>query len=349
MDKLTINNIHKHYEDAPLLTGVNLSIQSGEILCLLGRSGSGKSTLLRIVAGLEHSEQGEICWNGQNLEGVPAHLRYFGMMFQDYALFPHRNVAENVAFGLEMKKQPQKEIAALVNEALSNVNMAGFALRSIAELSGGEQQRVALARALAARPRLLMLDEPLAALDRSLRLDLQKELSEHLHEAGIPVIYVTHDQEEAVALGDRMAILTGGKIVQNGTPRQVFETPANRLVAEFLGMKNFLEGRVESSEPIVVSTVLGEFSVDQSDHAVTTGSSVTLIIPTENCLKAESQPLNNSIQGRVSTCDFRRDGFLITVLTAADSIFEFLVKEEVQIGFLITLHVPPTSIKVMKG
>jgi ABC-type Fe3+/spermidine/putrescine transport system ATPase subunit len=347
MDRLTINNIHKHYEDAPLLTGVNLSIQSGEILCLLGRSGSGKSTLLRIIAGLERAEQGDVIWNDQNLEGVPAHLRHFGMMFQDYALFPHRNVAENVAFGLEMQSISPNEVTTLVSEALTKVNMAGFARRSIAELSGGEQQRVALARALAAKPRLLMLDEPLAALDRSLRLELQKELSDHLHEAGIPVLYVTHDQEEAIALGDCMAILSEGKIVQCGKPRQIFETPANRLVAEFLGMKNFLQGRVVSIEPAEVSTLLGNYKVDRIGHDVTPDSSVTLVISTENCSKIDNQSAQNAIQGRVITCDFRRDGFLITMVTAADSTFEFLIKEEVQIGSLITVHIPPESIRVL--
>ena len=179
-------------------------------------------------------------------------------MFQDYALFPHRNVEENVAFGLEMMRLPKKKISEMVKESLERVNMEAFAQRSVAELSGGEQQRVALARALAAQPRLLMLDEPLAALDRSLRLELQQELSVQLHQAGIPVIYVTHDQEEAVILGDRLAILHDGVIVQNDTPQQVYAAPANRWVAEFLGMKNFINGRVTSVNPLIVTTTPGE-------------------------------------------------------------------------------------------
>src|SRR5512133_1086434 len=240
MPVLTVKDIHKDYDGAPLLNGVSFEVHGGEILCLLGRSGSGKSTMLRIIAGLENAESGDILWDGVSMLGVPTHQRNFGLMFQDYALFPHKNVAENVAFGLVMQHLPAAEIRKQVRESLERVNMAGFANRSVAELSGGEQQRVALARALAAKPRLLMLDEPLAALDRSLRLELQEELHSLLHQPELPVIYVTHDQEEAVILGDRLAILHEGVIVQNGTPQQVYATPANRWVAEFLGMKNFI-------------------------------------------------------------------------------------------------------------
>ena len=169
---LEIRDIWKSYEGQPLLNGVSFSLEAGETVCLLGRSGSGKSTLLRIIAGLETAERGQVLWQGQDLSAVPVHLRQFGLMFQDYALFPHRDVAENVGFGLRMQGLSKAEISLRVAEALEQVNLAAFAKRRVTDLSGGEQQRVALARALAPRPRLLMLDEPLGALDRALREQL---------------------------------------------------------------------------------------------------------------------------------------------------------------------------------
>lgn len=185
---LEIKNIQKNYEGAPLLKGISFEVENGETFCLLGRSGSGKSTLLRIIAGLEIADSGDVIWNGQNMNGIPTYQRNFGLMFQDYALFPHMNVSENVAFGLRMQGLARPQIVSAVKDALDLVNMGGFAERSVTDLSGGEQQRIALARALAPKPHLLMLDEPLAALDRALRMELQEELRSLLKRAGIPAI-----------------------------------------------------------------------------------------------------------------------------------------------------------------
>ena len=182
--RLSLHEITKNYEGKPLLNGISFEVVSGETLCLLGRSGSGKSTLLRIIAGIESADGGSVQWDGEDLGECPTHLRRFGLMFQDYALFPHQNVAENVAFGLRMQGVTRAEIDRRVKAALEQVNMAGFANRRVTDLSGGEQQRVALARALAPAPRLLMLDEPLAALDRALRQQLQQELREVLQRTG---------------------------------------------------------------------------------------------------------------------------------------------------------------------
>ncbi len=192
---LTVENIYKTYEDQPLLKGVSFTVGAHESVCLLGASGSGKSTLLRIIAGLESAESGRILWQSQDLKPVPVHRRQFGLMFQDYALFPHRTVAENVAFGLRMQNLPRPEITNRVAEALDQVNLGSFSGRRVTDLSGGEQQRVALARALAPRPRLLMLDEPLGALDRALREQVMEGLRRLLHATGIPAVYVTHDQD----------------------------------------------------------------------------------------------------------------------------------------------------------
>ena len=237
---LSVRDIYKTYEGAPLLNGLSFDLAQGEIIALLGTSGSGKSTLLRIIAGLEEAESGAVYWDGIDLAQTPAHQRGFGLMFQDYALFPHRNVYDNIAFGLRMQKRPEAEIKKIVGEWLKSIRMESFAKRPVTELSGGEQQRVALARALAPDPCLLMLDEPLGALDRGLREELTKELRQTLRDSHKPVIYVTHDRQEAFGLADRLLILHDGVIVQDGSPQELFERPANAWVAEFLGLGNLI-------------------------------------------------------------------------------------------------------------
>ena len=276
---LEIKNIHKTYEGKPLLQGVSFTVQAGETVCLLGASGSGKSTLLRIITGLEDADSGEVFWEGKTLQGVPVHLRRFGLMFQDYALFPHKNVAENVAFGLRMQRLPKAEIQERVSEALERVNLGAFARRRVTELSGGEQQRVALARALAPRPRLLMLDEPLGALDRALREELSTELRQLLHQTGIPAIYVTHDQEEAFTLADRIVLLHAGKVEQDGPPVEVYAHPNTAWAAGFLGLTNLLPGKVVCTSPLQVETRAGVFTpMDDPSSQWSDGQPVTLLV-----------------------------------------------------------------------
>jgi ABC-type Fe3+/spermidine/putrescine transport system ATPase subunit len=235
---LELRRISKTYEGKPLLLDVSLLVASGETICLLGASGSGKSTLLRIIAGLESPEAGQVCWNGQEIASLPPHLRDFGLVFQDYALFPHLDVFDNVAFGLRMRETPKDAIETRVRESLELVNLRGFESRRVTELSGGEQQRVALARALAPRPRLLMFDEPLGALDRTLKDDLLHELRAILHRTKIPAIYVTHDQQEAFAIAQKVMLLHDGVIVQSGSPDEVRANPVNAWVADFLGVQS---------------------------------------------------------------------------------------------------------------
>ena len=234
-----------------MLHDVSLTADAGEIVCLLGPSGCGKTTLLRIVAGLENPDAGRVIFAGQDLAGVPAHRRNFGLMFQDYALFPHRDVAANVAFGLRMQGRAAGELAGRVGEMLALVALAGYETRRVTDLSGGEQQRVALARSLAPGPQLLMLDEPLGALDRALREQLMNELRLILKRVGVTVLYVTHDQEEAFAVADRVVIMRarpelgeGGRVEQADTPQAVYRHPATAYVAQFLGFRNLLEGVV---------------------------------------------------------------------------------------------------------
>jgi ABC-type Fe3+/spermidine/putrescine transport system ATPase subunit len=218
-----------------VLRDVDLSVAAGESVAVLGPSGSGKSTLLRAIAGLVPVESGSIIWEGKEITGVPTHQRGFGLMFQGYALFPHLDVAANIGFGLRMMNLPPAEIETKVADALALVGLDGFGARSIADLSGGERQRVALARTLAPEPRFIMLDEPLGALDRALRDRLMLETRQILEERAVTALIVTHDQEEAEALSDRLALMRDGTIVQSGTLDELRADPADEWVKEFLG------------------------------------------------------------------------------------------------------------------
>ncbi len=238
---LKIENISKSYMPAtPVVNKVTLAVQAGEIVSLLGPSGCGKTTLLRMVAGLEQPDQGQITLAGQDLRQLPVHQRNFGLMFQEFALFPHRTVAENVAFGLRMAHQSRAQIRTRVQEVLALVSLQGYDDRSIFALSGGERQRVALARSLAPNPRLLMLDEPLGSLDRALREELMVELRLILKAVGVTALYVTHDQQEAFAVADRLVVMRRGQIEQVGSAQAIYHTPANTFVARFLGFQNLL-------------------------------------------------------------------------------------------------------------
>jgi len=256
---LRLDHVLKSYPDGWTLSDVSFSVEEGEIACLLGPSGCGKTTLLRLIAGLEMLDGGRILLDGADVSAVPPHRRGFGLMFQEYALFPHKDVWGNVAFGLRMQGEEREATAARVAEALALVGLAGFERRDVNQLSGGERQRVALARSLAPRPRLLMLDEPLGALDRSLRERLLDELPDILHRAGATAITVTHDQEEAFALADRVVLMRAGRMIQTGAPEEVYRRPASAWVARFLGLTNLVQARPVGDG--VVETPLGPFKV----------------------------------------------------------------------------------------
>jgi len=259
MPLLELCSVCKSYPDGWTLTDVQFTVRRGEILCLLGPSGCGKTTLLRLIAGLEIYSEGRILMNGRDVTPIPPHERGFGLMFQEYALFPHKDVLGNVAFGLRMQGDDRETVAARVAEVLNLVGLTGFEHRDVNQLSGGERQRVALARSLAPQPSLLMLDEPLGALDRSLRERLMKELPDILRRANVTVITVTHDQEEAFALADRVVLMRQGRVVQVGTPEQVYRWPTSAWAARFLGLTNLLDARV--IEHGLVETALGALQV----------------------------------------------------------------------------------------
>jgi ABC-type Fe3+/spermidine/putrescine transport system ATPase subunit len=318
---LEVQHIFKSYEGKPLLKDISFQVDAGETVCLLGASGSGKSTLLRIIAGLEDADSGSISFNNVDLTSTPAHLRDFGLVFQDYALFPHLNVKDNVAFGLKMRRLPQDEISQRVTNALEMVNLSGFVDRRVTDLSGGEQQRVALARALATRPRLLMFDEPLGALDRTLREDLLHELRTILRQTNIPAIYVTHDQDEAFTIAARVLILHDGEILREGTPVDVWADPRSAFVARFLGLGNVFQGEITDKsreESWKVESGLGYFIV-QCPHKHSTGDIVHLLArpmsaENERLLSTPETPLNsNIIHGAVTDVIFQQDRFKVNL------------------------------------
>jgi ABC-type Fe3+/spermidine/putrescine transport system ATPase subunit len=246
MSLLSIRNVAKSFGHAPVLRDVSLELAAGEFLTVLGESGSGKTTLLRLLAGFERPDGGEIHMDGERIDRLPPNQRGVNTVFQHYALFPHLSVFENVAYGLRARKAPKEEIAPRVNTALAQVKMGEFTKRRPTQLSGGQQQRVALARALVNRPKLLLLDEPLSALDARLRREMQVELKSLQREVGIAFLFVTHDQEEAMALSDRIALLRAGELEQVDTPRGIYNRPRTAYAANFVGLTNLLRGRVEN-------------------------------------------------------------------------------------------------------
>lgn len=240
---ISFHNVVKKYEDdETVLKGVDFDIEQGKFYTLLGPSGCGKTTILRIIAGFSEATEGDVYFEGQRINDVPANKRQVNTVFQDYALFPHMNVFENVAFGLKIKKMPKKQIEKKVKEALHLVQLAGYENREISEMSGGQRQRVAIARAIVNEPKVLLLDEPLSALDLKLRQDMQYELRELQQRLGITFIFVTHDQEEALAMSDEIFVLNKGEIVQSGTPVDIYDEPINHFVANFVGESNIVDG-----------------------------------------------------------------------------------------------------------
>ena len=239
---IELKNITKSFDGEPVLKGINLDIYDNEFLTLLGPSGCGKTTLLRLIGGFETPDEGEVVFLGQVINDVPPHQRNVNTVFQKYALFPHLNVFENVAFPLREKKVPKDEIEKRVTEMLSLVALSGFERRNITSLSGGQQQRVAIARALIGQPQVLLLDEPLGALDLKLRKDMQVELKKIQQQTGITFIFVTHDQEEALSMSDTVVVMSEGKIHQIGTPIDIYNEPVNAFVADFIGESNILDG-----------------------------------------------------------------------------------------------------------
>jgi len=345
---LELKHIEKNYNRLPLLEDVSFSVGKDETVCILGPSGGGKSTLLRIIAGLEKPAAGQVLWDGREISTVPPHLREFGLMFQDYALFPHLNVFDNIAFGLQMHQLAEDEINRRVEEALEIISLRQVADRSVTDLSGGEKQRVAFARALAPKPNLLMLDEPMGSLDRALRDQLIKELHMLISKMDIPVIYVTHDQEEAFSIADRILILHEGRIVQSGSPQYIYTHPADLWVASFFGLNNRLEGKICSIDPVTAETAIGKIAFSCSKQTFSIGAAVDLVIlPTAISIKENSYGLNY-FEGRIIENIFKGNNFVIRVGIQESAEFSFQTIKLYPKGKEVGFTIDPDSILCFK-
>jgi spermidine/putrescine transport system ATP-binding protein len=280
---------------------VTLQIHDGEFFSLLGPSGCGKTTSLRMIAGFELPTAGEVLIRGKHMGKIPPYQRPVNTVFQNYALFPHMTIGENVAFGLQMKSVPKSEIEPRVKEALEMVRLPGYEKRKPRQLSGGQQQRVALARALVNRPAVLLLDEPLGALDLKLRKEMQLELKTLQREVGITFIYVTHDQEEALTMSDRIAVMNRGRSLQVGNSSDIYESPNSRFVADFIGDTNFIDGKVQTQDGHVVQVLLGDGSIVQAlcDRVLSGGTLVSVAVRPEKMHFQAQRPTDNVFTGRV--------------------------------------------------
>lgn len=305
MALLELIEISKTYNHEPAVDNVSLDLEEGNTLCLLGPSGCGKTTLLRIIAGLEQQDSGVVLFDGIDMSTVPPHQRQFGMMFQEFALFPHKDVFGNVSFGLQMQKHPRSEVVRRTEAMLKLVGLEGYSHRNVAELSGGERQRVALARTLAPRPRLLLLDEPLGSLDRALRERLMLDLKEILKRVGVTTIFVTHDQTEAYAISDVIAVIARGRIEQIDSPEELYRHPRTSAVARFLGFHNLIDAVVENEQAL--HTEIGILPLSLAGFK--NSQRVTVHIPSNGIVisrEKESLPgMGPLIRAVVKTCLFK--------------------------------------------
>ena len=323
MALLEVVDVNKNYDGEFTLDKINLRLNSGNLLCLLGPSGCGKTSLLRIIAGLEKTDTGTVKFDGRDLSRVPPHRRGFGMMFQDFSLFPHKNVFDNVAFALQLKNQSHNRTIRRVKELLHLVGLEGFEMRNVNRLSGGESQRIALARSLASQPRLLMLDEPLGSLDRVLRERLLVDLYRIIKQVGVTTLYVTHDHAEAFTVADVVAVMNNGKVMQVDKPETLYRQPANEFVARFLGFRNLVEGVVAESEGI--TTALGMMYPQKVP--VPPGSRVTVLIRPEGArMIDDDQPVDpeeTTLLGTVKERMFKGGHVNLTVQTGPGLLLNF--------------------------
>jgi ABC-type Fe3+/spermidine/putrescine transport system ATPase subunit len=302
--RISVANLTKRFGPLAVVSEVSLSIEEGELFTLLGPSGCGKTTLLRLIAGFYAPDGGEIRFDDRVVNAVPPHERGIGMVFQNYALWPHMTVSENVSYGLKLRKVSSSEIAERVRGVLQKVGLTGLGDRYPGQLSGGQQQRVALARALVLNPQILLLDEPLSNLDAKIRIQVRAEIRKLQKELGITTIYVTHDQEEALTLSDRIAVFNQGKVFQVGPPRALYERPANRFVADFIGINNLLDGTVRAIEGplrnVRVETAVGEISAIHDERLRVGDRCVVCIRPENAAVDGQLGGERNHFKGKVS-------------------------------------------------
>ena len=338
---IRLQNISKKFEDDVILDSINLSIKDKEFMTFLGPSGCGKTTTLRIIAGFLEADSGQVIFEGKDINSLPPHKRQVNTIFQRYALFPHLNVYDNIAFGLRVKKMKEKDIAKKVGEMLELVNLKGFQKRNISSLSGGQQQRVAIARALAVEPRVLLLDEPLGALDLKLRKDMQVELKNIQKRMGITFIYVTHDQQEALSMSDTVVVMNGGRIQQIGTPIDIYNEPKNAFVADFIGESNILDG-------VMLDDFKAKFSgaiFQCLDKGFKVNESVDIVVRPED---VDVVPYGEgTISGVITSNTFK--GVHFEMIVDIDN-FKWMIQttDYYPVGTKIGIQIEPDAIHVMK-
>lgn len=338
---IELKNITKAYGDNVVLDNLSLNIKKNEFLTLLGPSGCGKTTTLKIIAGFENADSGELMFKNEDISALPPYKRQVNTVFQKYALFPHMNIFDNIAFGLKLKKLPKAEIKAKVEEMLKLVALSGFENRSVDSLSGGQQQRVAIARALVNKPEILLLDEPLGALDLKLRKEMQIELKKIQKEVGITFVFVTHDQEEALTMSDTIIVMNKGVIQQMGTPQDIYNEPANAFVADFIGESNIIDGIM--LEDFKVQFCNREFEC--VDKGFELKEPVDIVIRPEDITIVNSD--KGMLKGTVTSIIFKGVHYEITVKT--DS-FEFIIHstKSAQVNSYVGLDIYPEDIHIMK-
>ncbi len=337
---IDIQNLVKQFDDQVVLNNINLYINENEFITLLGPSGCGKTTLLRLIGGFETLDEGKILFEDKNIADIPAHKRPINTVFQKYALFPHLNVYQNIAFGLKMKKMPKETIEQEVLKALEMVKLKGYESRNIKTLSGGQQQRVAIARALVNKPKVLLLDEPLAALDLKLRQDMQYELKEMQRALGITFIFVTHDQEEALTMSDTVVVMNEGHILQIGTPIDIYNEPKNRFVASFIGESNILPATMIKDYKVNILNT--EYTC--VDHGFGEQTPVEVVIRPEDI---ELKPAQGGIEGLVTDVIFKGVHYEIIVMVGT---IEFIIHSTLSqtVGTQVSITFEPEAIHVMR-
>ena len=338
---IQLKDIAKTFDGETILLHINLDIKDKEFVTLLGPSGCGKTTTLRIIGGFETPDTGDVYFDGKRINDLPAYQRPVNTVFQKYALFPHLNVFENIAFGLRLKKLPEREIVKQVKDMLAMVNLRGFEHRKVTTLSGGQQQRVAIARALINHPKVLLLDEPLGALDLKLRKDMQVELKNMQKKTGITFIYVTHDQEEALSMSDKVVVMADGCIQQIGTPTDIYNEPVNAFVADFIGESNIVDG-------VMVGDFKARFSghtFDCVDSGFSAGEQVDVVVRPEDVDVVA--PEQGMLRGVVSSVTFKGDYYEIIVDVSG---FKWMIETSDYVApeATIGLHIEPDAIHIMK-